>query len=88
MWLTGHGMRRSAHGRVHAIVRARTGDEARQRLRASFNSGDSELLQLFDTLSRNHLVVHAGDIPAHTLQVLQCFCILILPMNGPGQVPA
>ena len=83
MCLTLNGMCCSTHGRVHAIVRARTGDEARERLRASFDSGSSELLQLFDTLSRNHLSVHAGELRAHTLRALQCFCVLILPIRWP-----
>ena len=50
----------SAHGRVHAIVRARSREEAAARLRASFGSGNAELLALFDSLSRDHLSVHAG----------------------------
>ena len=50
----------SAHGAVHAIVRARSDEEAAARLRAGFDSGSDELLQLFDALSRDHLVVHTG----------------------------
>lgn len=53
-------------------MRARTGEEARERLRVSFDTGDAELLELFDALSRDRLSVHAGAAPAHTLRVLQC----------------
>ena len=45
---------------MHAIVRARNGEEAAARLRASFDSGNAEFLALFDSLSRDHLSVHAG----------------------------
>ncbi len=61
----------SAHGRVHAIVRAKSEDEAGERLRGSFNTGDPELLELFDSLSKDHLSVHAGAAHAHTLQMLK-----------------
>lgn len=74
MWLTVGGMCCSTHGRVHGIVRAKSGDEARERLRASFDTGDAELLQLFDALSRDHLVVHAGAALAHALRRLQTSC--------------
>ena len=65
----------STHGRVHAIVRAKSGDEARERLRASFNTGSAVLLQQFDALSRDHLTVHAGAALAHRLRMLQTSCI-------------
>ena len=71
----------SAHGRVHAIVRARSGDEARERLRGSFNTGDAELLELFDSLSKDHLSVHAGAALAHILQMLQSCWSSTLAVN-------
>ena len=52
----------SAHGVVHAIVRAKSDEEAAARLRAGFDSGSAELLQTFDALSRDHLVVHTGAL--------------------------
>ena len=52
----------SAHGAVHAIVRAKSDEEAAARLRAGYDSGSAELLQTFDALSRDHLVVHTGAL--------------------------
>ena len=43
-------------------MRARSDEEAAARLRAGFDSGSAELLQAFDALSRDHLVVHTGAL--------------------------
>lgn len=48
-------------GRVFALVQARDNLDAVRRLRSSFDSGDPELLHLFDSLSERHLSVLAGD---------------------------
>ena len=41
-------------------MRAKSDKDAGARLRASFDTGDAELLETFDGLSRDHLSVHAG----------------------------
>ena len=49
------------YGRVFALVQASDSLDAVRRLRSSFNSGDPELLHLFDSLSERHLSILAGD---------------------------
>ena len=44
-----------------AVVRGCSDKAAYLRLRAGCNSGDPELLQLFDDLARKHLRVYAGE---------------------------
>ena len=51
-------------GLVVAIVRGNGDDAAYSRLRAGYDSGDAELLKLFDDLASKHLRVYAGK-PAH-----------------------
>ena len=46
---------------MFALVQARDSLDAVRRLRSSFDSGDPELLHLFDSLSERHLSVLAGD---------------------------
>jgi fatty acid CoA ligase FadD9 len=48
-------------GTVICLVRARTDDDARQRLDATFNSGDPKLLKHYRELAADHLEVIAGD---------------------------
>lgn len=43
-----------------AIVRGNGNDAAYSRLRAGYDSGDPELLKLFDDLAAKHLKVYAG----------------------------
>ena len=47
-------------GLVVAIVRGHSDEAAFSRLRAGYDSGDSELLKLFDDLASKHLKVYAG----------------------------
>ena len=51
-------------GRVVAIVRAGSDQEAARRLRSSFDSGDADLLRTYDALSAKHLTVYTGMAPA------------------------
>lgn len=48
-------------GTVICLVRARSNDEARVRLDATFDSGDPELLKHYRELAAEHLEVIAGD---------------------------
>ena len=48
-------------GKVIALVRAKDDDAARQRLDATFDSGDPKLLEHYRSLAANHLEVLAGD---------------------------
>ena len=51
-------------GVVVAIVRGNGDDVAYSRLRAGYDSGDAELLKVFDDLAAKHLKVYAGtNIP-------------------------
>ncbi len=49
-----------------AIVRGSSDEKAAERLRSGFDSGDPQLLQRFDALSK-HLVVYAGVLHASDL---------------------
>ena len=56
-------------GLVVAIVRGNGDDAAYSRLRAGYDSGDEELLKLFDGLAAKHLKVYAGMMIAqHNLK--------------------
>ena len=44
-----------------AVVRGSSDSAAYLRLRAGYDSGDPELLQVFDVLARTHLRVYAGE---------------------------
>src|SRR4029077_16055430 len=48
-------------GKVIALVRARSDEDARARLDAAFDSGDLNLLALYQELAADHLEVIAGD---------------------------
>lgn len=48
-------------GKVIALVRARTDEEARSRLDKTFDSGDPKLLAHYQKLAADHLEVIAGD---------------------------
>ncbi|WP_094288542.1 non-ribosomal peptide synthetase [Mycobacterium lehmannii] len=48
-------------GRLICLVRAKSDDEARQRLEKTFDSGDPHLLRRFHELAAGHLDVIAGD---------------------------
>ncbi|WP_458317787.1 carboxylic acid reductase [Mycolicibacterium brisbanense] len=48
-------------GKVIALVRAKSDDEARARLDAIFDSGDAKLLAHYQELAADHLEVIAGD---------------------------
>ena len=48
-------------GKVIALVRAKTDEEARARLDKTFDSGDPKLLAHYQQLAANHLEVIAGD---------------------------
>jgi fatty acid CoA ligase FadD9 len=48
-------------GKVIALVRAKSDDEARARLDKTFDSGDPELLAHYQELAADHLEVIAGD---------------------------
>ncbi len=48
-------------GKVIALVRAKSDEEARARLDATFNSGDAKLLAHYQKLAADHLEVIAGD---------------------------
>jgi fatty acid CoA ligase FadD9 len=48
-------------GKVIALVRAKSDEEARARLDATFDSGDPNLLAHYQELAANHLEVLAGD---------------------------
>ncbi len=48
-------------GKLICLVRADSDRDGRRRLRATFDSGDPELLRHFDELAAEHLVVVAGD---------------------------
>ena len=56
---------RRKDGLVVAIVRGNGDDAAYSRLRAGYDSGDAELIKLFDNLASKHLRVYAGMF-AHT----------------------
>lgn len=49
-------------GRVACICRGKDREDAANRLREAFDSGDKELLARFDELARDHLDVFAGDL--------------------------
>ena len=49
------------NGKVVALVRAKDDDAARQRLDATFDSGDPKLLEHYRSLAADHLEVLAGD---------------------------
>ena len=53
-------------GYVVAVVRGNGDKAAYSRLRAGYDSGDAELLRVFDDLARTHLRVYAGE--QHPLQ--------------------
>ena len=53
-------MSRRKGGLVVAVVRGNGNDAAYSRLRAGYDSGDPELLKLFDDLAAKHLRVYAG----------------------------
>lgn len=67
------------HGRVVAIVRAGSDEEAARRLRASFDSGDADLLRTYDALSAEHLTVYTG--------MFSPFCPLIFHQDWLGGAP-
>ncbi|MBV9722665.1 MAG: carboxylic acid reductase [Mycobacterium sp.] len=48
-------------GKVIALVRAKTDEDARARLDQTFDSGDAKLLQHYHQLAADHLEVIAGD---------------------------
>jgi fatty acid CoA ligase FadD9 len=48
-------------GKVIALVRAKSDDDARARLDATFDSGDPKLLEHYRSLAAEHLEVLAGD---------------------------
>ncbi|KAA0099908.1 NAD-dependent epimerase/dehydratase family protein [Mycolicibacterium sp. P1-18] len=48
-------------GKVICIVRAKSDDEARRRLDATFDSGDPKLLEHYRAMAAEHLEVLAGD---------------------------
>ncbi|WP_407937580.1 amino acid adenylation domain-containing protein [Mycolicibacterium novocastrense] len=48
-------------GKLICLVRAKTDEDARQRLDNTFDSGDPNLVQYFQGLAANHLEVVAGD---------------------------
>jgi fatty acid CoA ligase FadD9 len=48
-------------GKVIALVRAKSDDDARRRLDATFDSGDPKLLEHYTSLAADHLEVIAGD---------------------------
>jgi len=48
-------------GKVICIVRAKSDDDARRRLDATFDSGDPKLLEHYRQLAADHLEVFAGD---------------------------
>jgi fatty acid CoA ligase FadD9 len=48
-------------GKVIALVRAKTDEEARARLDKTFDGGDSKLLEHYQQLAADHLEVIAGD---------------------------
>ncbi|OBB02599.1 oxidoreductase [Mycolicibacterium fortuitum] len=48
-------------GKVIALVRAKSDEEARARLDATFDSGDAKLLAHYQNLAADHLEVVAGD---------------------------
>ena len=48
-------------GALICLVRAKSNDDARQRLDKTFDSGDPELLRHFQELAADHLEVIAGD---------------------------
>jgi fatty acid CoA ligase FadD9 len=48
-------------GKVICLVRAKTDEDARQRLDATFDSGDPALLEHYRSLAADHLEVLAGD---------------------------
>ncbi|UMB67739.1 carboxylic acid reductase [Mycobacterium paraterrae] len=48
-------------GKVIALVRAKTDEEARARLDKTFDSGDPKLLAHYESLAADHLEVVAGD---------------------------
>lgn len=48
-------------GKVICLVRAKSDEEARKRLDATFDTGDASLLEHYRSLAANHLEVLAGD---------------------------
>jgi len=48
---------------VVAVVRGNGDDAAYSRLRAGYDSGDAELVKIFDDLAAKHLRVYVGAIP-------------------------
>ena len=63
-----------------AVVRGSGNEAAYSRLRAGYNSGDPELLQVFDDLARAHLRVYAGE----QRPLLGSFTIGMGSIAGPG----
>ena len=47
-------------GRIVAVVRGGSDEEAARRLRVGYDSGDPDLLAKFDSLSAQYLTVYAG----------------------------
>ena len=50
-----------------AVVRGNGDDAAYSRLRAGYDSGDAELVKIFDDLAAKHLRVYAGAIPLRSV---------------------
>jgi len=66
---------------VVAIVRGNGDDVAYSRLRAGYDSGDAELLKVFDDLAAKHLKVYAGTKhPVYTVGTMTPFAVLVLPI--------
>ncbi|BDA45159.1 Carboxylic acid reductase [Coccomyxa sp. Obi] len=51
-----------ANGRVIAVVRGSSDENAAQRLRTAYESVDADLMDTFDALSSGRLTVYAGDL--------------------------
>ena len=63
-----------------AIVRGNGDDVAYSRLRAGYDSGDAELLKVFDDLAAKHLKVYAGlRHPLCTIETMRPLAVLVLP---------
>ena len=68
------------------IVRGNSDEAAFSRLRAGYDSGDAELLKLFDDLASKHLKVYAGTAALTALYIsqrpFQGTCKLFLLLRG------
>lgn len=74
------------NGRVIAVVRGSSNENAAQRLRAAYDSVDTDLIETFDALRLGRLTVYAGGHP-ESLSRLPCvaFVAITSSVNSLGR---